>query len=216
MPNMKKAIQHINHKGMLLVFPINNKKEPLSLWSQFFPRSQMIWKWDGDSDNRVAKMWMLMKTLSDCRQVVYSKWYQGRATFFSTELFTALLCQHQEFFKNTQELSPTARELLEALENDSPLSTKQLKQITELRGKDNEGVYNRGLKELFTKFLVVAYGEVDDGAFPSLAVGATRHLYENLLTEAREMNPTKAEKIIEKYMPHNSLARNFLSKSTEA
>jgi hypothetical protein len=26
------------------------------------------------------------------RELFYSKWYQGRATFFSRELFTALLC----------------------------------------------------------------------------------------------------------------------------
>lgn len=213
MLTQKKAIQHINNRGILLVFPINNKKEPRSLWSEFFPRTKLVWAWDEDSDNRVGNMWMLMKRLSDCRQVVYSKWYQGRATFFSIKLFTALLCYAQKKFDSTEGLSHTARLLLETLENDSPLSTKQLKQITELRGKDNEGIYNRGLKELFSKFLVVAYGEVDDGAFPSLAVGATKHLYEDLLNQAREMSQKEAIETIDQYMPPGSLVRKYLEKT---
>lgn len=211
MLTQKKAIQHINNLGILLVFPINNKKEPCSLWSEFFPRTKMVWSWDGDSDNRVGKMWMLMKQLSDCRQVVYSKWYQGRATFFSLKLFTSLLCYAQKNFDSSEEsLSRTAHQLLETLESDSPLSTKQLKQLNDLRGKDNEAIYNRGMKELFSQFLIVAYGEVEDGAFPSLAVGATKHLYEDLLTQAREMDFQEAMKIIDHYMPPGSLTRKYL------
>ena len=197
------------------MFPINNRAEPASLWSEFFPKIKMRWEWDESGDNRVGEMWSLMKKLSDSGQVVYAKWYQGRATFFSRELFTALLCRAQSNFESNEGLSRTARELLETLESDSPLSTKQLKKLTELQGKDNEKFYNRGMKELFSKFLIVAYGEVDDGAFPSLAVGATRHLYEDLLTEARNMKSDKACAIIDAYMPAGSLMRKFYSKNSE-
>lgn len=79
----KKAIDTINQQGILLTFPIDNKKEPNSLWAQFYPKKKMIWKWDETGDNKVGEMWMLMKKLSDCKEVVYSKWYRGRATFFS-------------------------------------------------------------------------------------------------------------------------------------
>lgn len=209
--NQKSAISKINNRGALLVFPINNKKEPSSLWSEFYPKSKMRWEWDSDGDDRVGSLWALMKKLSDSREVVYSKWYQGRATFFSRKLFTALLCKSIQDFDEPH-LSVTARNLLEALESDSPLSTKQLKAITELRGKDNERFYNRGMKELFKKFLIVAFGEVDDGAFPSLAVGATKNLYEDLLSEARKMRPTEAEKIINEYLPEGNLFRKYLNK----
>ena len=87
----KTAVSKINARGALLVFPINNKKEPASLWSEFYPKSKMRWEWDSDGDDRVGDLWALMKKLSDSREVVYSKWYQGRATFFSRKLFTALL-----------------------------------------------------------------------------------------------------------------------------
>lgn len=206
-----KAIQRINAQGALLVFPLNNQKEPKSIWSEFYPRTKMRWEWDSDGDDRVSKLWALMKHLSDCRKVVYSKWYRGRATFFSNELFTALLAKNREEFENPQ-LSPVARQLLECLESDSPLSTKQLKALTELRGKENERAYTRGMKELFERFLIVAYGEVDDGAFPSLAVGATRHLFEDLYNASKEMSDLEATKIINQFLPPGHLFRKFLDK----
>lgn len=209
--NQKSAVRKINALGALLVFPIKNKKEPASLWSVFYPKKKMRWEWDDSSDSHVAELWHLMKKLSDSNQVVYSKWYQGRATFFSRELFTALLCHSLGYFEQPT-LSRTATNLLDCLDMDSPLSTKQLKQMTEMRGKDNEGAYNRAMKELFARFLIVAYGEVDDGAFPSLAVGATKNLFEDLLAQAREMKPEAAQKIIDHYLPLGSPFRKYLDK----
>jgi hypothetical protein len=210
--DMRSAIAKINRRGVLLVFPINNRKEPLSLWSEFYPRKKLRWEWDDSGDNRVFDMWTLMKRLSDCDKVVYSKWYQNRATFFSRELFTALLSlkMRQPDF---QMLSPTAKLLLEILEQDSPLSTKQLKQQSELQGKFNEGIYNRGMKELFQRLQIVAYGEVDDGAFPSLAVGATRLLFEDLWNEASELSEKIAEQVLERDMPSGSLFRKAFDRS---
>src|SRR5687767_5530271 len=107
--NQRSAISRINKNGILLVFPINNRKEPKSLWSEFFPRTKMKWEWDETGDNRVGDLWMLMKRLSDCRQVVYSKWYQGRATFFSRELFVALLSLTKQHYNAG--LTRTSRDL---------------------------------------------------------------------------------------------------------
>lgn len=210
--NQKSAIHKINQQGVLLVFPINNKKEPKSLWSEFYPRSKMRWEWDTDGDGRVSGMWMLMKQLSDTKKVVYTKWYQGRATFFSRELFSALLCVFQNNMDLGAGLSRTARQLLETLQGDSPLSTKQLKALTELQGKDNESLYNRSMKELFSRFLIVAFGEVDDGAFPSLAVGATSLLYEELLSEAQSMDVKRAWAVVDRFLPEESLFRKHLDK----
>ena len=211
--NQRSAISHINKNGVLLVFPINNAKDPQSLWSEFFPRTKMRWEWDDEGDNKVAGMWMLMKRLSNCDQVVYSKWYRGRATFFSRELFTAMLCIYKSTGELTYGLSRTARELLDALESDSPLSTKELKKITELQGRLNEPQYSRAMKELFSRLLIVAYGEVDDGAFPSLAVGATELLFEKLWLQSSDMSDKDAMKIINQYMPEKSKFRNFLEKT---
>jgi hypothetical protein len=210
--NQKTAITKIDKNGVLLVFPINNKPEPKSLWSEFFPKTKMRWEWDDSGDNRVGELWGLMKKLSDSTKVVYSKWYQGRATFFSRELFTAVLCLAQSQIDRPENLTRSARDLLETLESDSPLSTKQLKKMTDLRGKENEATYNRSMKQLFAGFFIVAFGEVDDGAFPSLAVGATRNLYEDIWRNALELNPKKAQNIVDTYMPKGSLFRKYYEK----
>src|SRR5436190_5698598 len=207
------AISHINAQGALLVFPINNREQPNSLWAEFFPKTRMVWEWNEDSDYKVADMWQLMKTLSDCREVVYSKWYQGRATFFSRELFVALLCLARTARIPRHELSETGRILHEVLENNSPLSTKELKALADLRGKANEAAYSRGMKELFTRLLIVGFGEVEDGAFPSLAVGATELLYEDLWREGSDMSLRKAQTVIDRLMPEASHFRKFLEKT---
>lgn len=209
--NQKKAIAQINKKGILLVFPMNNRKEPLSLWSEFYPKIKMRWEWNDSGDNRVGNLWTLMKELSTTKDVIYSKWFQGRATFFSKELFKSLLCVCHKPDMNSK-LSRSAKDLLQALESDSPLSTKQLKKITELQGKDNESTYTRSMKQLFTQLLIVGFGEVDDGAFPSLAVGATQLIFEDLWNESLKMSLAEAYKIIDHYMPKESAVRKYFDK----
>ncbi len=183
--NLSKACEAIDKNGMLLVFPINNQKEPKSLWHEFYPRSEMRWEWDDGGDDRVMKMWYGMKKLSKDKRVVYCKWYQGRATFFSREVFSAL---RSYLDPQRQKLSRQAQEMLEILESDSPVSTKQLKKLTDLQGKDNERIYQKAIKSLFQRLWIVGFGEVDDGAFPSLAVGAASLLYEDLCLDKMEKN----------------------------
>lgn len=185
--NTSRAIEFINKHRALLVFPINNKKEPLSLWSFFFPRTQMLWDWDETGDDRVVKMWHLKTELSTTRKVVYSKWYKGRATYFSRSLFAALLASLGMPDQGKKTLNIYEKKLLRILEENSPLSTKVLKKESGLRGKDQESLYQRSLKTLWEKCLIVGFGEVEDGAFPSLAIGATQLLYDDLWEEARKM-----------------------------
>jgi hypothetical protein len=211
--NLKSAISAIERNGILLVFPMNNKKEPASLWSVAYPRSKMLWEWDSGGDNRVANLWHLREELSRSRKVVYVKWYQGRATFFSRTVFSAMLrIFHSTAIKKTT-LGTEARLVLETLESDSPLSTKQLKKLTDLQGRANEARYSRALKELFTRLLIVGFGEVDEGAFPSLAVGATQVLFEDLWNEASEMDKKKAFEILGNTLAPGSLFLKYFMKT---
>jgi hypothetical protein len=192
--NEKRAIEFINKNGILMVFPIKNQKLPKSLWSEFFPRKKMVWDWDEDADDNVANLWHLMKSLSDSKKVVYTKWYRGRATFFSRKAFVAALKITEGL---RQEPLPAASEkIYDILLSDSPLSTKQLKKASELQGKFFASTYNRATKYLFERFYIVAFGEVDDGAFPSLCVGAACNLYEDLWQEAKSMSQNQAHKIL--------------------
>ena len=203
------AIKAIDQQGILLVYPIQNREKPSSLWSVFYPGVEMVWEWEDDSDARVFQLWHLKTELGTTREVIYAKWYQGRATFFSKEVFCNLLALAGTPKLGKQNLSREARQILEVLEMDSPLSTKQIKLATELRGKTFERVYERAMKELWANLFIVGFGEVEDGAFPSLAVGATKTLFEELWEEASSLSPEKARTFLMNKLGKDSL---FLSR----
>ena len=178
---------------MLLVFPLQNQKEPKSIWSHFFPRSQMRWEWNDNGDNRVADLWHLREELSRSNRVVYSKWFRGRATFFSREVFVALLADIERRLPCPRGLTPEAWRILSLLNESSPQSTKQLKRGAQLEGKFLEPTYQKATQELWQRLLIVGHGEVDDGAFPSLAVGSTQLLFEDLWKKAHAERAKKVE-----------------------
>lgn len=191
-----KAISAINKKGILLVYPLQNRREPASLWSELHPRTQMRWEWDEGGDSRVADLWHLRAQLSTSKEVFYAKWFQGRATFFSLDAARDLLAW-------TRALGPVgtdSRRILEILEMDSPLSTKQLKEAAEMQGKFFESDYERAMRPLWRRLWITGFGEIEDSSFPSLAVGATRLLFEELWDEASEIPPEKGRDRIEKLL----------------
>lgn len=212
--NLKSAIKAINEHGMLLVFPMDNRPEPKSVWSVSYPRSKMRWEWDDDGDDRVGKLWHLRAELSLSGEVVYTKWFRGRATVFSRPAFTALLAGYMA--GGTEGVSARAREILGILTADSPQSTKALRKATGLTGKQNERLYEGALKELWTRLLIVGYGEIEEGAFPSLAMGATRAIFEDLHTEARTMDAAAAAKGREDLFKKVPLAGKFYEKTAPA
>jgi hypothetical protein len=208
----KSAIQAINENGILLVFPIENRKDIPSLWSSFYPRTKMRWEWDEDGDDRVAKLWHLREELSRSQEVIYSKWFRGRATFFSKDVFKAILKLMNPEHRPELLLSREAQDILKALEMDSPLSTKQLKRTVDLQGRFNESTYTKAMKELWSRLLIVAFGEVDEGAFPSLAVGATRVLFEELFRDASSLDTSQAYKVLREKMPQDSPFLQYFTK----
>lgn len=88
--------------------------------------------------------------------------------------------------------------------------------MTGLKGKLLEAAYNKAMKELFEKFQIIAYGEVDDGAFPSLAVGATESIYEDLYLESKSLSSTQAQLVIDNYIDKDTLFLKFLNKVLKA
>jgi hypothetical protein len=168
----------VNKHHALLVYPLDNQKEPPSLWSLLYPKKKMRWEWDSDGDDSVADLWIKREALSRSGSIVYSKWYKGRATFFSKKSFAALLAalnvREREYLFKFKE----SKIIYELLEERSPQSTKELKKNAQLKGRDFEALYNRALKELFESGKIIAWGEKDEGAFPSLQLGATKHFFE--------------------------------------
>jgi len=210
--SIKKAVERIDETGGLLVFPLDNRPDPQSLWSKLYPKSEMRWEWDEAGDDRVARLWHLRTELSLCKKVVYTKWYKGRATFFSRPVFQALLVELAFPKQSIRSLSEVAKSVLRILEEDSPLSTKQLKKETGLKGKEHESAYGKALKSLWERGLIVGFGEVDDGAFPSLAVGASQLLFDDLWEEAKGLSPDKAQEILQKLFQAQPLFKKEFEK----
>jgi hypothetical protein len=186
-----KCIEAINQEGALLVYPVNNKPQPDSLWAHLHPKTEMVWDWNEDGGDQVAQLWHIRTQLSESNEVIYSKWHQGRATFFSKPAFVDFLAYMRslEF-----EPSPQQRDLMDMLTADSPQSTKQIKAGLELEGRLNEPTYNRLLKPLWNRLWLVGYGEFEDSSFPSLGIGAAQTLFEDLWAKAAETDPAQAEK----------------------
>lgn len=203
-PTLAAAIAAIERAGVLLVYPIQSRPEPPSLWHAFHPGETMRWEWDETGDDRVVALWRLRERLARSRRVVYSKWFKNRAVFFSRSLFVAMLCELRATGAIRAGLDPDALEVLALLESDSPRSSKALRSAAGLTGRAFESAYQRALRELFARMLIVGFGEVDDGAFPSLAVGATRTLFEDLWDEAGELEPSEAARVIAETLPARS------------
>lgn len=172
------AVREINRKGFLLVFPVKNAAAPDSLWQTLYPNVPMRWEWDDSGDNRVVDLWHLREKLASSREVIYGKYFRGRATLFSRAIFCDLLTVVRPFdckFKHRE-----SKTILELLKMDSPLSTKQIKEATDLRGAFAQAPYDRAMRELWSTLNIVAVGEIADGAFPSLAHSCTQYEFEEL------------------------------------
>ncbi|RYE83119.1 MAG: hypothetical protein EOO75_19745, partial [Myxococcales bacterium] len=187
------AVAAIDARHALMVFPADNAPDPPSLWSHFYPREPLRWVWEEDSgDNRVWQLWHLRPRLSTSRRVIYTKWYRDRPIVLSLELAAALLAALGTPTAGDRGLSAPARQILESLDDNSPQSPRELRLSVDLVGGDHERVYTRALRELWQRMLIVGFGEVADGAFPSLALGSTRILFEDLWSDASQLDPAAA------------------------
>jgi hypothetical protein len=210
---MKRAIERarkiVDRLGMVLVYPIANRPELPSLWSELHPGAEMHWSWDADADPRVAEVWHVRERLARTHDVAYAKWFRGRATFFSLPVFHALLGRVGAGGDALEGLPREAHEILDLLRERSPLSTKEIRAGADLRGKACEALFQHAMKSLWSRLLVVGTGEIEDGAFPSLAVGATEMLFEDLWA-ARHDVPPEADAELERVLARQPLFRREL------
>jgi hypothetical protein len=202
--HLSAAVRHVDRHGALLVYPLDNRTDPPSLWHAFFPRSRMRWDWDAGADDRVVDLWHLRARLATSRKVVYMKWFRGRATLISRPLFTAMLAVFRAQPGFAAGLDDEARAILEQLEADSPMSSRVLRVRADLAGRMHEAAWQRASKSLFERLAIVGFGEVDDGAFPSLAMGATQSLFEDLWDESSVCTLSVAERRIERTLVEGS------------
>ncbi len=164
----------------------------------------MRWDWSEDSQDKVPALWHMRERLSRSRKVVYVKWFQGRATFFSLDVFTALLSCYASLPDPLIGLDLGARRVYLTLLEDSPLPTKELRELSGFSGRAREAEFQRALRALWNRALIVGYGEVEEGGFPSLAIGCSRHLFEDQWDRAKVMTVGEREQTIGRVFPADS------------
>jgi hypothetical protein len=207
----ERAYEAVERLGIVLVYPVANEREPVSLWYELFPRTRMRWSWDEGADDRVVDLWHLRNEMAASADVAYGKWFRGRATFFSLDVFHAMLgalaarCGDDLLAGLPHE----SREILELLRERSPMSTKELRASAGLQGRAFEGIFTHAMKALGSRLLVVGVGEIEDGAFPSLAVSATEMMFEDLWSARRDVPPAKARKLEAALARSPAFARTF-------
>jgi hypothetical protein len=212
---ISRAVSIIDRLGIVLVYPIDNKPTPPSLWSEIHLTSEMKWSWDEDADPRVAELWHLRERLAHSSDVAYAKWFRGRATFFSLPVFHAILGRLEQAGNVFAGLPHESVELMERLREISPRSTKLLRAEAGLRGKDFESLFTHAMKALWMRLLVVGTGEVQDGAFPSLAIAATEMMFEDIWN-ARARVPSTANKKLDEALAHSPVFAKELARSVNA
>jgi hypothetical protein len=211
-----KVIRTIEKAGALLVFPPGNEREPPSLWYELYPRSRMRWDWGDSADDRVVDLWHLRAELSAGDEVVYAKWYRGRAVFFARPVFTALLKLLGSTGTAPETLPGDAGRLLTLLLDDSPQTPRMLRESLDLLGRPYESAFNRALKALWDLLLAVGCGEVDEGSYPSLAVGATRVVFEDLWDDAAALAREAAEATWRRHVTAGSALDKHLNRLIRA
>ena len=212
---LAKAVSIIDRMGIVLVYPIDNKPEPPSLWSEIHPDRAMKWTWDEHADPRVAELWHLRERLAHSSDVAYAKWFRGRATFFSLPVFQALLGRLAAEGNPFAGLPHEASEILERLREVSPRSTKEIRAEAGLQGKPFESLFTHAMKALWTRLLIVGTGEVPDGAFPSLAVAATEMMFEDLWN-ARTVVTRDAKEKLDQVLARSPAFAKELGRSIKA
>jgi hypothetical protein len=143
---------------------------------------------------------------------VYAKWFRGRATFFSRAIFVPILALLGTTRAEALRRNANASRLYEELLDNSPQTPRRLRQAVDLTGSHNRGDYERGVKLLWEQLVIVGTGEVDEGQFPALAMGATRHIHEDLWEEAYGMEPRDAEARCRRLLPAASPFSRFLDR----
>jgi hypothetical protein len=205
----RRALEIIDRLGIVLVYPIANRPEPPSLWSELHDGARMRWAWDAGADERVVELWHVRERLARTHDVAYAKWFRGRATFFSLPVFHALLGQLSSRSDVQAGLSHASLEILELLRERSPLSTKEIRAATDLRGRAQQAIFDHAMRQLWSRLLLVGVGEVEDGAFPSLAVGATELLFEDLWNVRNDVPPEADAKLDAVLARHPVFAREL-------
>lgn len=155
------------------------------------------------NDYAIGMTWRLKDVLTAKRAVYYGKAIAGRPAFIAPQLLPAFLCLRLErlsylsLFRRGG-LSLCAKLVMDALRRRPVAATRELRSATGYSRPSRRAEFDRAMKELQEKFLVLKVAERYD---PFTYIWSTvEHQWRDALTQARRMRRTEAARdIVRRY-----------------
>ena len=201
----RQALSFVNETGFCFAFKAENSELPC-LWHAACGMRDPLMPEHTHHDPAISFVWEMKNVLPSEGKIYYGKLLKKRPMMVSLEYLpyfyvlshrTGLRGEYQrEFLK--ERLSVTARDIMDALEDSSPQTTKGLKLATGHLTKSSRVHFDRAMAELQEKMFLVKVAELDD---PFTFVWAPlRTAYVREVRAARRFTPETARtRILERY-----------------
>lgn len=163
---MKQALDFIESVGFCFAFKAEHSELPC-LWHAACGRRDPVLPKHTHSDPAISFVWEMKDRLPAERKIYYGKLLKGRPTMVSLEYLPNFYVlaersgARDEYLQEHRRgrLSTTARNIMEALLDSWPQTTKGLKLATSMHGKPDRPSFDRAIAELQTKMFIVKVAE---------------------------------------------------------
>ncbi|MEW6511929.1 MAG: hypothetical protein AB1428_13340 [Bacteroidota bacterium] len=208
----RQALAFVNDVGFCFAFKAENSELPC-LWHAACGARDPVMPEHTHQDPAISFVWEMKNVLPAEGKIYYGKLLKRRPMMVSLEFLpyfyvlsrrTGLKAEYEKEFLRGR-LSATARDIMDALADSSPQTTKGLKLATGNHGRSSRLHFDRAIAELQEKMFLVKVAELDD---PFTFVWAPlREAFRTEILKARRISPeTARERILARYFRNQLVA----------
>jgi hypothetical protein len=195
------AVKYIDAAGFCTLFPVKN----VPLTSLYYavtrrnPQSDFVW------DRYVEMLWKWKDILPQRKRAYYAKYFRGRGTFISRDLLPSFLAMretavepsdHEHFYAEGR-IREDARAIWEAIAENGPLATLELRNICKMDSKAGNVRFKRAVADLQCMLVVVHFGtEQETAAWASARYELTCRAFSKETTVARTITQADARRML--------------------
>jgi hypothetical protein len=206
------ALSFVNEVGFCFAFTSENAELPC-LWHAACGERNPVMPLHTHHDPAISFVWEMKNVLPAEGKIYYGKLLRKRPVMVSLEFLPYFyVLAHRTGAKGEAirehakgRLSGIGRDIMDALEDSSPQTTRGLKLATGLNGKSSRIAFDRAMGELQEKMFIVKVAELDD---PFTFVWAPmRTVHRAAIRKAHRITPEIARvKILERYFENQCVS----------
>ncbi|HTA52404.1 MAG TPA: hypothetical protein VK757_06425 [Candidatus Acidoferrum sp.] len=199
------ARKYIDALGFCVLFPVKNVALPSLYWpvTRRGPDDDFVF------DRYFERIWRWKDELPRRRYAIYAKYFRGRGTFISPEYLPYFLAMretavgpadHARLYAEGR-IRDDARSIWEALADEGPLATLELRHLCHMETKAGNVRFKRAMLDLQSLLLVGHFGkEQETGAWESTRFELTCRAFPAQTAAAFAIDPAVARgKLAAKY-----------------